>query len=61
MTQFERVDAMEEAIIEQLGEEGALLAIIKALDTDTKEDIYKYIVRCYEVEVNEDEEEEEEI
>lgn len=49
MTQFEKVDAMEELIIENLGAEGALFAIIKALDYDIKEDIYNYIIRCYEI------------
>ena len=46
MTEFEKVDAMENLIIENLGNEGALFAIIKALDYDTKKDIYEYIIRC---------------
>ena len=52
MTQFEKVDAMEELIIENLGTEGALSAIIKALDYDTKADIYDYIIRCHDIEID---------
>ena len=52
MTQFEKVDTMEELIIENLGAEGALFAIIKALDYDTKEDIYDYIMRCHDLEID---------
>lgn len=52
MTQFEKVDAMENLIIENLGAECALDAIIRALDYDIKEDIYDYIIRCYEIEVD---------
>ena len=52
MTQFENVDTMEELIIENLGAEGALFEIIKALDYDTKEDIYEYIIRCHGIEID---------
>lgn len=52
MTQFEKVDTMENLIIENLGAEGALDAIIRALDYDTKEDIYDYIIRCHDIDVD---------
>ena len=52
MTQFEKVDAMENLIIENLGAEGALFAIIKALGYDIKKDIYEYIIRCYDLEID---------
>ena len=52
MTQFEKIDNMEDLIIENLGAEGALSAIIKALDYDTKEDIYDYIIRCNDIEID---------
>lgn len=52
MTQFETVDAMENLIIENLGVEGALDAIIKALDYDTKQDVYDYIISCYDIDVD---------
>ena len=52
MTQFEKVDNMENLIIENLGVEDALYSIIKALDYDTKEDIYDYIIRCYDIEID---------
>ena len=49
---IEKVDTMEELIIENLGAEGALFAIIKALSYDTKEDIYDYIMRCHDLEID---------
>lgn len=52
MTQFEKVDTMEELIIENLGVEDALFSIIKALDYDTKADIYDYIIRCHDIDVD---------
>lgn len=52
MTQFEKVDTMEELIIENLGAEDALFSIIKALDYDTKADIYDYIIRCHNIEID---------
>ena len=55
MDTFARINRKEEAIIEALGFEGALEAISKALSYDTKDDIYEYIIRCYEVEFEEEE------
>ena len=52
---IERVDAMEEAILENLGTEGAFMDLSKALSYDTKEDHYEYIIRNYEVEFDKDE------
>lgn len=52
---MEYVDAMEQAIIEALGAEGALDAITRALSYDTKEDIYSYIIRCHDIQGVEDE------
>ena len=45
MNRQEKVEAMEEIIIDALGAEGALGEIIRALSTDQKEDIYPYIMR----------------
>lgn len=53
MTQFERVNKMEGAIIEQLGYEGAFEALVRALSTDTKEEMYEYIFEQYEIESEE--------
>lgn len=55
MRTFEKVNAMEDLIIESLGEAGALDAICQALDYDTKEDIYDYIIRMYDIEEEEEE------
>lgn len=56
MNQFSRVDTMEQALLEELGESTFLDAITRALDYDTKEDIYKYIARCYDIDLEEVEE-----
>ena len=58
MDRYERVNMIEEKIIEQLGCEEALAAICKALSTDDKEDIYEYICRCYDVKIEDDDDEE---
>ena len=47
MESFKKIDAMEERIIDALGESGALEAITAALDYDVKADIYDYIIRMY--------------
>ncbi len=49
-TILEKVDKMEERIIETLGAEGALNAITRALDYDTKDNIYTFICQQYEIE-----------
>ena len=51
MKTFKEVDSMEECIIDALGDAGALEAITAALDYNTKADIYDYIVRMYDLEV----------
>lgn len=50
MKSFKQIDAMEECIINALGESGALEAITAALDYDVKEEIYDYIIRNYDLE-----------
>lgn len=52
---MEYVDKMEQAIIDALGAERALDAITRALDYDTKADIYSYIIRCHDIQGVEDE------
>ena len=47
--QIERVDKLEEKIIDALGHEQALQEISKALDYATKEDIYDYIIRMWDI------------
>lgn len=51
------VQEMEDLIINTLGTEEALNAITKALDVDTKNDIYEYIIRVYDLSNDEDIEE----
>ena len=51
------VQEMEDLIIDTLGTEEALNAITKALDVDTKNDIYEYIIRVYDLHNDEDIEE----
>ena len=48
----------EDIIIDALGYEGAFNAVSKALDTDTKNDIYDYIIRVYELDTDEEDYEE---
>lgn len=57
MDTFARINRKEELIIEALGFEGAFDAVVKALSYDTKEDVYDYILRCYEIEDDTEEEE----
>lgn len=47
--QFSYVDNMEDLIIEELGIEGFVEALTKALDYDTKEEMYEYIIRVYDI------------
>ena len=58
MDRMDKVNMMEETIVEQLGYEDAFKALSKALSYDTKEDMYEYITRCYEIKIEEDDEEE---
>ncbi len=51
---MQRVDDMEETIINNLGERGALDAITQALSYDQKEEIYSYIVRVYDLDAGEE-------
>lgn len=51
---FDVVDAKEEKIIDELGTENALLDISKALDVDTKRDIYEYIGRINDIDFSDD-------
>ena len=51
---FDSVDQMEDIILETLGAETFLDALIKALDYDTKRDMYEYIMRCYEIPFDEE-------
>lgn len=46
---FDSVDAMEDAILESMGAQGFLDALTRAMDYDTKDDLYKFIIRVYEV------------
>lgn len=48
---FSGIDAMEEEIKEALGTEKMLDAVLRALDYDTKADIYDYIKRMYDLDV----------
>lgn len=50
MDRMQDVDAKEQAILDALGAEGAFDALSKALSYDTKEEMYDYIMRCYEIE-----------
>ncbi len=45
------IDAMEDEIKEALGTEEMLAAVLRALDYDTKADIYDYIKRMYDLDV----------
>lgn len=53
MDRMKKVDNIEEVLKEYLGAEGLLEAITRALNYDTKEDIYNYIVRMYDIEIEE--------
>ena len=51
MDRMQKVDAIEERMIDYLGTEEMLLSMIKALDYDTKEDIYEYICQCHDIDI----------
>ena len=53
MTRYEQLEKLEELLIESLGESEFLLSIIKALDSDTKENIYMYIARNWDIDRSE--------
>ena len=55
MDRMKKVDNIEEVLKEYLGAEGLLEAIIKALSYDTKEDIYNYISRMYDIDIDTEE------
>ena len=52
MNRRERVDNLEGKLEEYLGKEELLLAMQKALNYDTKEDIYDYIAKMYDIDNN---------
>lgn len=58
---MDEVNDMEDLIIESMGYEGYYEAVSRALNYDTKADIYDYIIRVYELNVEEYEEDEEDI
>ena len=45
-----KVNEMEEMIVECLGVPCAFDAVLKALSYQQKEEIYSYIIRCYDLE-----------
>lgn len=49
----EKIYAMQDCITEVLGNYHALQAIIKAMSEDEKEDIFSYIIRCYDLPLDE--------
>jgi len=53
---YDDMYSKEDIIIDALGYEGAFNAVSKALDTDTKNDIYDYIIRVYELDTDNEEE-----
>ena len=57
---MDEVDAMEELIVESMGYEGYYESVSRALNIDTKSDIYEYIIRVYELNAEEDDENEDE-
>lgn len=52
MDRIKKVDNSEEVLKEYLGAEGLLEAITRALSYDTKEDIYDYISRMYDIDID---------
>lgn len=53
MTRYEQIEKLEELLIESLGESEFLLSIIKALNAETKESIYMYIARNWDIDRSE--------
>lgn len=58
MDRMAKVDMWEEKLIEGMGVESFLDALVRALSYDTKEEMYEYIGRQYDVELDEEAEEE---
>lgn len=51
---FEEIDKMQDEIIDALGAEGALDAVLRAMNYTDKKEIFEYIIQMYDL----DEEEE---
>ena len=58
MDRMAKVDMWEEKLMEGLGAESFLDALVRALNYDVKEDVFEYIGRHYDVELDEEAEEE---
>ena len=58
MDRMAKVDMWEEKLIEGMGAESFLDALVRALSYDVKEKAFEYIGRMYEVELDEEAEEE---
>lgn len=52
MDRMERVDLMEETLLEQLGAETFLNELCRGLSYDEKEDLFEYIARNWNVDIN---------
>lgn len=48
---MKNLEALENLLLETLGAETMLLNVIKALDVDTKADIYEYISSMFDLDV----------
>lgn len=46
---YEFIDEQQEILTEYLGTENFLDALCRAMSYDTREDLFRYICRCYEV------------
>ena len=56
MDSLEKALMMEERLLEAMGSEYLLEAVLKALSVDVKLDVYEYIARNYEVSMDDEEE-----
>ena len=54
MDRMAKVDMWEEKLMEGLGAESFLDALVRALSYDVKEDVFEYIGRHYDVELDEE-------
>ena len=54
MDRMAKVDMWEEKLIEGMGAESFLDALVRALSYDVKEDVFEYIGRHYDVELDEE-------
>ena len=52
---MQNVDKMEETIVNALGYEESFEALSRALNYDTKQEMYEYIIRMYDLNQDEDE------